>query len=68
MTLKIDLHKRHEENLSFKGTIKLSNDTEQNMTEQIYNGTNSNVIRQDYIMEATEFMEFVVCFTIKQVG
>lgn len=54
--------------MSFKGTIKLSNDTEQNMTEQIYNGTNSNVISQDYIMEATEFMEFVVCFTIKQVG
>ena len=54
--------------MSFKGTIKLSNDSEQNVTEQIHNGTNSNVISQDYIMEATEYMEFVYCFTIKQDG
>ena len=49
--------------MSIKDTIKLSNDTEQNMTEQVHNGTNSNVTSQDYIMETIEYMEFPYCLT-----
>ena len=62
MTLRIDLHNQHEEKFCLSKAPS-NYDTEQNVTEQVHNGTNSNVTSQDYIMETTEYMEFLYCFT-----
>ena len=61
-TLRIDLHNQHEEKFCLSKAPS-NYDTEQNVTKQVHNGTNSNVTSQDYIMETTEYMEFLYCFT-----